>query len=146
MNLVFWTYLDHNLSDIYIGNIRLIYRTNCALSRTKNTCKISRIFPTYISDKLCSKSDQKTRAKKVGQNFLSDLFCPIWFIWAISDKIQKYHVTFVMYASALKPSLTYVFEALSQLGPRNTEYFNVTVRYQKTNARLALSLSYHSLC
>ena len=50
-----------------------------------------------------------------------------------------------MYASALKPRLTYVFQALSQLiGPRNTEYFNVTVRYQKTNARLALSLSYHS--
>ena len=45
---------------------------------------------------------------------------------------------------ALKPSLTYVFQALSQLRPRNTEYFNVTVRYQKTNARLALSLSYHS--
>ena len=32
---LFWAYLDHNLSDIYIGNIRLIYRTNCALSRTK---------------------------------------------------------------------------------------------------------------
>ena len=32
---VFSTYLDHNLSDIYIGNIRLIYRTNCTLSRTK---------------------------------------------------------------------------------------------------------------
>ena len=32
---VFWAYLDHNLSDIYIGNIRFIYRTNCALSRTR---------------------------------------------------------------------------------------------------------------
>ena len=35
VNHVFWAYLDHNLSDIYIGNIRLIYRTNCALSRTR---------------------------------------------------------------------------------------------------------------
>ena len=32
---LFWAYLDHNLSDIYIGNIRLISRTNCTLSRTK---------------------------------------------------------------------------------------------------------------
>ena len=32
---VFSTYLDHNLSDIYIGNIRFIHRTNCTLSRTK---------------------------------------------------------------------------------------------------------------
>ena len=28
--------------------------------------KVSQIFPTYISDKLCTKSDQKTRAKQVG--------------------------------------------------------------------------------
>ena len=34
---VFRAYLDYNYSDIYIGNIRLIYRTNCALSRTKKT-------------------------------------------------------------------------------------------------------------
>ena len=104
MNHVFWAYLDHNLSDIYIGNIRLIYRTNCALSRTRKHTQnksgkivffptarhlpfgkklfcdacffhlfrpqfvryIYRIFPTYISDKLCPKSDQKTRAKQVG--------------------------------------------------------------------------------
>ena len=29
---------------------------------------IYRKYPTYISDKLCPKSDQKTRAKQVGQN------------------------------------------------------------------------------
>ena len=73
-----------------VGYFRLIYWTNCALSRTKkhaqnksdisdlyigqivpqvgpkNTRKTSRIFPTYISDKLCPMSDQKTRAKQVG--------------------------------------------------------------------------------
>ena len=48
-----------------------------------------------------------------------------------------------MYTSALKPGLTYVFQALSQLGPRNTEYFNVTVTYQKTNARLAFSIKFY---
>ena len=81
---VFRAYLDHNLSDMYIRNIRLIYRTNCTLSRTKKTRKIvrffrliyrtnsilsrtkkhtqnSQIFLTYISDKFYAKSDQNTR-------------------------------------------------------------------------------------
>ena len=35
VNHVFWAYLDHSLSDMYIGNILLIYRTKCTLSRTK---------------------------------------------------------------------------------------------------------------
>ena len=32
---VFCASLGYNLSEIYIGNIRRIYRTNCTLSRTK---------------------------------------------------------------------------------------------------------------
>ena len=28
-------FVDHSLSDMYIGNILLIYRTKCTLSRTK---------------------------------------------------------------------------------------------------------------
>ena len=35
MNHVFWAYLDHSLSDMYIGNVLLIYRTKCTISRTK---------------------------------------------------------------------------------------------------------------
>ena len=104
MNHVFWAYLDHSLSDMYIGNVLLIYRTKCTLSRIKihaqnksdkivffQTARhtpfgkkrfcdpcfsslfglwlvryIHRKYPTYISDKLCFKSDLKTHAKQVG--------------------------------------------------------------------------------
>ena len=46
---VFRVYLDCNQSDIYIGNIRLIYRTNCILNRTKKThAKQVGYFRLYI--------------------------------------------------------------------------------------------------
>ena len=46
---VFRAYLDYNESYIYIGNIRLIYWTNCALSRTKkHTQNMSDISDLYI--------------------------------------------------------------------------------------------------
>ena len=35
VNHVFLAYLDHSLSDMYIGNVLLIYRTKYTLSRTK---------------------------------------------------------------------------------------------------------------
>ena len=49
VTLVFSTYLDHYLSDIYIGNIRLKYQTNCFLSRTiKHAQNKSEISDFYV--------------------------------------------------------------------------------------------------
>ena len=49
---VLLTYLNHILSDIYIGNIRLIYRTNCTSKlNQKHSQNKSHIFYTRISEK-----------------------------------------------------------------------------------------------
>ena len=46
--------LDHNLSDIHIGNIRRIYRTNCTLRRTKKHAqKELDISDLYVKQILC---------------------------------------------------------------------------------------------
>ena len=84
VNHVFWAYLNHSLSDIYIGNILgylLLYRTNCTPSRTKRYAQnksdkivflaylgytLSEIYgkyPTYKWNKSHFKSNQKTHAK-----------------------------------------------------------------------------------
>ena len=54
MNHVFCAYLDHSLSNIYIGNIRLIYRTNCTQNRTKkHTQNKSVISDVYVGQIRC---------------------------------------------------------------------------------------------
>ena len=59
---VFWSDLEHNLSDIQVGYFRCKYRTNYSPNklRVHFVRYISRTFPIYISDKLWSKYAQKT--------------------------------------------------------------------------------------
>ena len=89
VNHVFWAYLDHSLSDKYIGNVLLIYRTKCTLSRTK-------IHAQNKSDKIVFFSSGAPHAfwKKT---ILSDLFCAcilvrlrVHFVWYISRTFPIY--------------------------------------------------------
>ena len=60
---VFYAYLDHNLSDIHIGNIRLIISDKLYFKSDKNTrAKKSDIFDLYIGQ-ILYKTNQNTRAK-----------------------------------------------------------------------------------
>ena len=76
---VFLAYLGYNLSEIYIANIRLIYRTNCTLCRTKkHTQNKSDIFDLYI---------RQIRRLEKNYTFCDPSFCSLFrpqfvrYIW-----------------------------------------------------------------
>ena len=66
VNHVFGAYSDHSLSDMYIGNVLLVYRTKCTTSRTK-------IHAQNKSDKIVFSKRRVTRRLEKN-NFVTPVF------------------------------------------------------------------------